>query len=341
MMGEKPTLGSYYKAGYKKLKSRSHPGYQDIWIWGEEEKGRFTVHTAYRLARTRVLEEHSVSPNPSSKLWPLGKEFGQLKFQGKFKCVWKAASHILPTRRRLSKRGINIDTQCPFCEEEVESPLHTLRDCVLHAVSFLQQAGVHSANQDPSIHDWLVNSSASTTFDTLLMCMWAVWRNRNAKMWSDEAKQATEVVPITLGWWEEFKKANYPSKPPREAALVCWQRPLKGFVKLNVDASFNHSDGTTGLGGVFRDHTGNCLGVFSTFLYQSSSPSHGELLALLKGVQIARTSGFVPLLIETDCQVLVEAVSTGSLDGSDLGYLLEDLRVGLIKVCLFGKAQFY
>ena len=113
-----------------------------------------------------------------------GNRIWTAQVPGKVKvCVWKATSHILHTRRRLSKRGINIDTQCPFFEKEVESPLHTLRDCV-HAVSFHKLAGVPSANQDSSIHDWLVNSAASTTFDTLLMCMGAIWRNRNAKMWS-------------------------------------------------------------------------------------------------------------------------------------------------------------
>ncbi|KAL6141665.1 hypothetical protein ACLB2K_059953 [Fragaria x ananassa] len=128
--------------------------------------------------------------------------------------------------------------------------------------------------------------------------------NRNIKVWENEAKQASEVVPITLRWWEEFKVAHSSKRLPRQPSSEAhWQRPTIGYVKLNVDASFHHPDNTTGLGGVFRDDTGSCLNVFSIFLYQSSSPSHGELLALLKGVRLAREHGFVPLLVETDFQV--------------------------------------
>ncbi|KAL6205815.1 hypothetical protein ACLB2K_023067 [Fragaria x ananassa] len=98
--------------------------YQDRWIWSEDKLCKFSVKTAYHLARKHVLDHEHV-PNPNSLLW---NKIWKAKVSGKVKvCAWKAASNILPTRSRLSEQGVDIDTYCLFCEEEVESPIHALR----------------------------------------------------------------------------------------------------------------------------------------------------------------------------------------------------------------------
>ena len=136
-------------------------------------------------------------------------------------------------------------------------------------------------------------------------------------------------MPSILGWWLDYKKAHSTTRVPRPLMRERWKKPSMGFIKLNTDAAFQVSDGSTGLGGIFRDHEGNCLGCFSKFQVSSSSPIHAELLALLEGVQIAYSKSLSPLVIETDCQSIVEAVYKGSLDHSDIGFLLTDLRWGL------------
>ncbi len=50
---------------------------------------------------------------------------------------------------------------------------------------------------------------------------------------------------------------------------------------------------------------------------------------LLVGVQIVVQRSFTPVIIETDYLVLVSAIGDGSLDNSELGFLLNDLREGL------------
>ncbi|KAL6202259.1 hypothetical protein ACLB2K_025971 [Fragaria x ananassa] len=46
--------------------SKSH---SDKWIWAPDRKGMFTIKSAYHIARTRVLEDHVMAPNPSAQLW--------------------------------------------------------------------------------------------------------------------------------------------------------------------------------------------------------------------------------------------------------------------------------
>ncbi|KAL6185082.1 hypothetical protein ACLB2K_041217 [Fragaria x ananassa] len=53
------------------------------------------------------------------------------------------------------------------------------------------------------------------------------------------------------------------------------------------------------------------------------------MLALIEGVSLAVQHGLVPLKVETDCQVLVDALHTGILRDSNLGFLMDDLSEGL------------
>ena len=98
---------------------------------------------------------------------------------------------------------------------------------------------------------------------------------------------------------------------------------------MNVDASFHQATGAAGLGGIFRDSSGIFLGDFTAYISSVSSASHGELLALLLGVREAHSHHFVPLVVETDCLVLVQALYSGSLESSELSFLLTDLRHAL------------
>ncbi|XP_024177931.1 uncharacterized protein LOC112183838 [Rosa chinensis] len=99
-----------------------------------------------------------------------------------------------------------------------------------------------------------------------------------------------------------------------------------GMVKLNVDAAFCNVNGNAGIGGIYRDHEGTCLGGFRHSVAVISSARHTELLALILGLQLAISHGFVPLVVESDCQVLVQVVPNQTLDYSDLGFLLYDLQ---------------
>lgn len=114
----------------------------------------FSVKSAYHVARARVLNEgYSSFPNPSASLW---KRIWNAPVPGKGKiCAWKACANILPTWSRLSERGLDIDTQCSLCDEEVESPLHALCDCLI-ASEVLTSAPIvqhPSASQHSSVHE--------------------------------------------------------------------------------------------------------------------------------------------------------------------------------------------
>ncbi|XP_062013785.1 uncharacterized protein LOC133730151 [Rosa rugosa] len=300
--------------------------HEDRWIWGADKKGQFTVKSAYHVARNRILDDVSSISNPSATLW---RQLWKAQVPSNVKiCAWKAASNILPTRGRLSERGVDIDTQCPLCDEEVETPLHATRDCP-HATSLIHGANISLVSAPSTVADWLTVVSATYPhhFASSLMILWATWRNRNAKVWGGDFKQASEIVPMSLGWLAEFKAARITTPLGLATrAVPKWSKPPVGFVKLNVDVAFDQTLCRTGLGGVFRDHVGTFLHGFRHSVTIAQSARHAELLALILGVQLAIDHHLTPLIVESDCLDLVSALSSSSLDCSELGFLLVDLR---------------
>ncbi|KAL6129351.1 hypothetical protein ACLB2K_072702 [Fragaria x ananassa] len=98
------------------------------------------------------------------------------------------------------------------------------------------------------------------------------------------------------------------------------------MVKLNVDVAFDIPNSLTGVGGVFRHANGTFLRGFQHSLPHAASIRHAELHVLIKGLEYALSDHLVPLIVETDCQELVYAIIGHSLDHSDLGFLISDLK---------------
>ncbi|KAJ6959809.1 hypothetical protein NC653_038004 [Populus alba x Populus x berolinensis] len=68
--------------------------------------------------------------------------------------------------------------------------------------------------------------------------------------------------------------------------MISWQRPIQGFIKLNMDGSSIGTPGSIGFGGLLRDWKGNWVLRFSGFAGYSPSLLL-ELLALKHGLLIA------------------------------------------------------
>ena len=117
-------------------------------------------------------------------------------------------------------------------------------------------------------------------------------------------------------------------------AVEHWRPPQQGWIKCNVDASFFAEEGRGASGAVLRDHEGrrpcgrrarwydHCLNAMAT-----------EALACRDGVQFAIDRGVQRLILETDCQVLVNLWKHPSRHNSEVGPLLQkidDLSRGFV-----------
>lgn len=59
----------------------------------------------------------------------------------------------------MSERGIDVDTQCPLCDEEVTTPLHALQDCktIFEVLTQASIALLPSASPTSHVQQWLLD----------------------------------------------------------------------------------------------------------------------------------------------------------------------------------------
>ena len=95
-----------------------------------------------------------------------------------------------------------------------------------------------------------------------------------------------------------------------------WNKPQEGFVKLNVDATFDMDTCSGRTGAIIRDCTGSPIAGDSWNIPTIDTPSTAEACALRDGLIIAGNVGCNRILVESDCMEVVEVMQNG---GNSLG----------------------
>ena len=103
---------------------------KDRLVWAEDKKGRFTVRSAYKLAREIVAEDHNVSCSDQMKMQNVWRGVWSIKLPNKIKhFAWKACNGILATKEALFRRKITANNICKACGEHEETIMHMLCFC--------------------------------------------------------------------------------------------------------------------------------------------------------------------------------------------------------------------
>lgn len=125
-------------------------------------------------------------------------------------------------------------------------------------------------------------------------------------------------------------------------SLLCrWVASKRGWVKYNFDGVAKGNLGNVGGGGVFRDHHGCHLLIFSID-YGIESNNLAKAQVALWGIMIAKDKGWRRLWIERDFKLVIEVLSGGPLHNWRLSmvvdatiYVLSELEE--IKISHIGK----
>lgn len=104
--------------------------------------------------------------------------------------------------------------------------------------------------------------------------------------------------------------------------LLKWEPPPINFYKLNVDATLFFNLAKVGYGAIVRDWKGETLLAISMADSQTAQPKTVEALAILCGLQLFMHQGFDPLIIESNCFLVVEEISQQQLSQSFYGNII-------------------
>ncbi|XP_024172178.1 uncharacterized protein LOC112178232 [Rosa chinensis] len=157
------------------------------------------------------------------------------------------------------------------------------------------------------------------------MVLWSIWKNRNSQLWEDKKQRPIEAAMLSLGWYNDFKKANG-SEATQQRQVMHWTKPEQGWFKCNSDGAYIASSRRGGCGMVIRDERGDFVAAAVKPCLQLTLPFHAELMALLEGMKLAETLNYCKVIFETDCLLLVHALTQSAADLSSLGLILNEVK---------------
>ncbi|GAA0156595.1 hypothetical protein LIER_38300 [Lithospermum erythrorhizon] len=248
-------------------------GKPDLLLWKSSKDGQFSFKSTYEAVREQL---HASSLY--SVIWhqniPKKMSF----------VAWRLLNGWLPVDEVMSKKGIVLASKCMCCAQ-----METLNH-VFFTNPIAQQLWSHFAslvgiksNNIQSIqkllHIWSlsVNTTGHIKQVIPIVILWAIWEARNkakhmaipfsfrrlrsrimsllimnskanmtqTKYWTGDSFIATQ-----LG-------AHCRSVKHKRPTLLCWEKPEKGALKLNIDAAFK--DGRGGYGGILRNDQGELV----------------------------------------------------------------------------------
>lgn len=302
---------------------------EDFVAWHPDKNGRFSVRSAYKLAEQLAQEEESSSSSGVSmkKAWD---SIWKCNVPNKVRVfAWKAASDCLATMVNKKKRMMASSDTCTICGVDSEDTAHALLWCPHSRALFKSMEGLHcsspgkdnSAGLKHRMFD-LLDMNQAHLHRMLLMVLWRNWFVRN-EIVHDKPAPPTEVsrrflesyvnsllvikqhphIDLVKGKHVINTSPILPKAQPRmKNDGVCrWEKPTRGWMKVNIDGSYDSRNGIGGIGLVMRDCTGRAFFASSRHLERCNSALEAELQACREGLILGLQYTLLPIVLETDC----------------------------------------
>ncbi|KAF7808369.1 putative ribonuclease H protein At1g65750 family [Senna tora] len=184
----------------------------------------------------------------------------------------------LPNIQALKTQVVELATACTFCGLEEEEMYHVLVDYpIINVIWSGSRFSYESRKWHNNIVEWLAVEGSTWSQDQLGMCvvaLYLIWEARNAKRFSYSSLDSKA--------WKEWE-ASF-------GLNVRWEKPGRGWVKLNTDAGCLPEGGGV-IGGLIRDEEGVCLAAFTEKRAETSNPTVLEAEAVRRGMEVALQLG--------------------------------------------------
>lgn len=93
-----------------------------------------------------------------------------------------------------------------------------------------------------------------------------------------------------------------------------------------MDGSFNVTDGSDGSGMISRNATGGVIFAAYRKLFQCNDALEAELHAILEGIKLTVEHSNSTIMVQSDCVVVLKAISDASLDRSAYGHMIQEIK---------------
>ena len=327
----------------------------DCVAWFPDKRGSFSVKSAYSLALQEKISAgglgaSSVRPDGRRPAWDLIWRNPAPPKVHIF--AWKLAHEALATEATKKSKHMQNEQACTICGHVTEDAHHALVRCPHAAGLWNSMREIWDIPGEEEMHDteseWifrLLEKLNETQRMMVLMILWRAWHVRN------EVTHEKPAVPIevsrrflasyamSLLSLQQHPDADpikgkqvvdYFGEPVRKQNPMChvehWTPPVAGCVKLNVDGSFQPTDGTAGAGMILRDHLGDVMLAAIRGLGNCADALEAELAAIHEGITLSLNWTELDILVETDSADAVQLISAAGKDRSAHTHKVMEIR---------------
>ncbi|GLT58613.1 hypothetical protein SLA2020_314900 [Shorea laevis] len=293
----------------------------DSLIWHHDKYNKFSIKSAYLLAYNTAHEPGSRESNLNMTIgeW---KHLWKLKIPPKVRVfVWRAILNSLPSLDNLVKRGVVQEMTCPNCHGADETLMHLLFFCPqVEPIWFGSTLGLNPRQLGVNCFRdlWRYINGVAKQMGLPLMVeqcaiiCWHLWKARNEKHFEHVDFNPHQILARISTMIQDYSSSmsnNLMLSPSRsqdkgKQQQSSWVRPPRGFLKVNVDASYSPQRGLAALAMVGRNFKGEiCLG--ESWLSMALSPLMAEAVALNKAAKYMESLGAQNVFFESDNQALI------------------------------------
>lgn len=289
---------------------------EDTYIWQLNKSGNFSVKSiTMELAKSAA--HLPPSPDKPKKLWA-GLIPPRIEI-----FTWLALLGKLNSRDRLLKLKIieEPESKCPLCLEHLESSDHLLLLCSFSWKIWSWWLKIWDLNW--SFPSYLKEAFAQwsypkpSPFFRKIWCaifpiiIWSIWKERNSRIFNNVScsiSQIQDLILLRLCWWLKGWGMDFPyshedvirnpyclnwnglsgmcgfPKVPKQISL--WSPPPNGWIKWNVDASFDPAISMSATRRVLHNSNGLFMCLFSCPVPPIEINS-AEILAIFRATQIS------------------------------------------------------
>ncbi|CAL1393441.1 unnamed protein product [Linum trigynum] len=302
------------------------------------ENGAYSVKSAYKFIRgnqhdtlVRLHNRNSEDPEFWKFLW-------NIQIQPKVRIfLWKMCKNILPVGVNVEEWIESSAPECPFCNLP-ETQTHALRECewIRRRWKNYGEKELYEIGEGKSCIDWLAQIFRSASMERIqrfCAILWFLWKERCNHKYNNLKKDEEEIIPKALGWLSSFLEAQAsPSSSSFadstgnvNARTDRWLPPPEGVFKMNCDAGVIQQQGVR-LGAVLRNWRGEFVGVMVKREKGLCRPIVAEAKAMVMGLREANHRSLSPLIVESDCQDLVNFLDKGEPDFTELGIWCKEIE---------------
>ena len=118
-----------------------------------------------------------------------------------------------------------------------------------------------------------------------------------------------------------------PPRPPRNQSQSPdhWSPPPQWIFNLNFDGAAKGNPGPAGIGVAIRNSEGIILGVFWGAIRETAN-NMAEIKALMTGLDMVRTSGWQPTIVEGDSLIIIQ-MANKILNGKHVHKVADNWRL--------------